>query len=539
MVPKWKAAECGAGGGGGDQRRRCVAASLSVLITATLAFLAYVAFFPDDGAGGLYRLWRCQDCAGELGEFPGDDEAPADGPTAGGGRVRAPTTLSHIVFGIGASAQTWDQRRGYAELWWRPDQMRGHVWLDQEPVSPWPAATCPPYRVSADASRFGDRASASRMARIVADSFLAVAAELGNDTAAREEVRWFVMGDDDTVFFPDNLVAVLRKYDHEEMYYVGAPSESVEQDVMHSYGMAFGGGGFAVSYPAAAALAKAMDGCLERYRWFYGSDQRVQACLAELGVPLTREPGFHQVDIRGDAYGMLAAHPVAPLVSLHHLDHIQPISPRGKTALDAVRPLVGASRLDPARSLQQSFCYQHGPGYTWSVAVAWGYTVQVYPWALAPHELEVPLQTFRTWRSWGDGPFVFNTRPMRPGDACARPAAFFLGRAWNETARATVTEYARHDAAPAPERKECDRASFRAASTVHTVRVYAPKMSESDWKRAAAALLQHEADEVGFGSGGADTALRPGRARDAVVDPSVLMASMIPPWHGEEVVVVP
>ncbi|GJN08326.1 hypothetical protein PR202_ga26233 [Eleusine coracana subsp. coracana] len=562
MLPKWKAAEgggggCAAGGGGGDQRRRCVAASLSMLIAATLAFLAYVAFFPDDGAGGLYRLWRCQDCAGDLlGEFPGD-AAAADGPTPAGGRRRPPTTLSHVVFGIGASARTWDQRRGYAELWWRPGQMRGHVWLDEEPVgpAPWPAATCPPYRVSANASRFGDRASASRMARIVADSFLAVTAELRNNytAAAREdEVRWFVMGDDDTVFFPDNLVSVLNKYDHEELYYVGAPSESVEQDVMHSYGMAFGGGGFAVSYPAAAALAKAIDGCLERYRWFYGSDQRVQACLSELGVPLTREPGFHQVnsapfpsffvlskprreegglnidvavssvpataqrlvgathhlaaqvsgrlfpvtkfprvdnvvlvqvDVRGDAYGMLAAHPVAPLVSLHHLDHIQPISPRGKTALDAVRPLVDASRYDPARALQQSFCYQHGPGgYTWSVSVAWGYTVQVYPWAVAPHELEVPLQTFRTWRSWADGPFVFNTRKLSPDDACARPAMFFLSRVRNETARSTVTEYARHDATPAG--KVCDKASFRAASMVHTVKVFAPNMSESDWVRA-------------------------------------------------------
>ena len=103
-----------------------------------------------------------------------------------------------------------------------------------------------------------------------------------------------------------------------------------------------------------------------------------------------------QVDIRGDAYGMLAAHPVAPLVSLHHLDHVEPITPRGKTALDAVRPLVGASRFDPARVLQQSFCYQRGPGYVWSVSVAWGYTVQLYPWAVAPHELEVPLRTFRT-----------------------------------------------------------------------------------------------------------------------------------------------
>ncbi|KAF0932736.1 hypothetical protein E2562_012077 [Oryza meyeriana var. granulata] len=491
MLHKWKVAEgCGGGGGGGggggDQRRRCVTASLSMLIAATLAFLAYVAFFPYDGAGGLYRWWRCEGCGGEAGGFAFDEAAMAQGPTPGGAGRRAPTTLSHIVFGIGASARTWDKRRGYAELWWRPGEMRGHVWLDEQPVGPWPAATCPPYRISADASRFGDRASASRMARIVADSFLAITAEMANGTTDSPEARWFVMGDDDTLFFPDNLVAVLNKYDHEEMYYVGAPSESVEQNVMHSYGMAFGGGGFAVSYPAAAELAKAIDGCLDRYSLFYGSDQRVQACLSELGIPLTRERGFHQVDIRGDAYGMLAAHPVAPLVSLHHLDHIEPISPGGGSPLDAVRQLVGASRLDPARSLQQAFCYQRGPRYTWSVSVAWGYTVQLYPWTLAPHELEVPLRTFKTWRSWADGPFVFNTRPLRHDDACAQPAVFFLSGARNETssrgrARATVTEYARRAAKPGA--KECDRPSFLAASTVRTVRVFAPKMSPNEWTR--------------------------------------------------------
>lgn len=103
------------------------------------------------------------------------------------------------------------------------------------------------------------------------------------------------MGDDDTVFFGENLVSVLSKYDHRQMYYVGGSSESVEQDVMHSYDMAFGGGGFAVSYPLAVELARIFDGCLDRYRYFYGSDQRVWACVSEIGVSLTKERGFHQV----------------------------------------------------------------------------------------------------------------------------------------------------------------------------------------------------------------------------------------------------
>lgn len=103
------------------------------------------------------------------------------------------------------------------------------------------------------------------------------------------------MGDDDTVYFADNVVSVLARYDHNEMYYIGGSSESVEQDVMHSYDMGFGGGGFAISYPLAAQLVKLMDGCLDRYYRFYGSDQRVWACVSEIGVPLTIQRGFHQV----------------------------------------------------------------------------------------------------------------------------------------------------------------------------------------------------------------------------------------------------
>lgn len=110
--------------------------------------------------------------------------------------------------------------------------------------------------------------------------------------------RWFVMGDDDTVFFTENLVTVLSKYDHNQMYYIGANSESVEQDVVHSYSMAYGGGGFAISYPLAAELVKVLDGCINRYASMYGSDQKIHGCLTEIGVPVTKELGFHQVKSR-------------------------------------------------------------------------------------------------------------------------------------------------------------------------------------------------------------------------------------------------
>jgi hypothetical protein len=59
--------------------------------------------------------------------------------------------------------------------------------------------------------------------------------------------------------------------------------------------MGFGGGGFAISYSLAKVLARVLDSCLVRYAHLYGSDARIFSCLAELGVGLSHEPGFHQV----------------------------------------------------------------------------------------------------------------------------------------------------------------------------------------------------------------------------------------------------
>ena len=166
---------------------------------------------------------------------------------------------------------------------------RGVVWLDK-PVRTRRNEGLPLIQISKDTSRFkytnrqGDR-SALRISRVVSETL-----KLG-----MEDVRWFVMGDDDTVFVVDNVVRVLSKYDHRQFYYIGSSSESHTQNMFFSYAMAYGGGGFAISYPLAIELAKMQDRCIQRYPGLYGSDDRMQACMAELGVPLTREAGFHQV----------------------------------------------------------------------------------------------------------------------------------------------------------------------------------------------------------------------------------------------------
>ncbi|KAB1215608.1 Beta-1,3-glucosyltransferase [Morella rubra] len=199
-------------------------------------------------------------------------------------------SLEHIVFGIAGSSQLWKRRKEFVRLWWRPDDMRGHVWLEEAVPQEDKDDSLPPVMVSEDISRFRytnptGHPSGLRISRIITECF-----RLG-----LPGVRWFVLGDDDTIFNADNLVAVLRKYDPSEMVYIGSPSESHSANTYFSHTMAFGGGGIAISRPLAEALSNIQDDCLNRYPKLYGSDDRLHACISELGVPLIREHGFHQV----------------------------------------------------------------------------------------------------------------------------------------------------------------------------------------------------------------------------------------------------
>ncbi|CAH2066119.1 unnamed protein product [Thlaspi arvense] len=382
-----------------------------------------------------------------------------------------PTNVSHIQFCIAGANETWLDRSRYTSLWWR-DSTRGFVWLDEPVKTPKNHSKnrfLIPTRVSDPGwTRFNFSSSREgvRIARIIWDSY----------QVKLPDVRWFVMGDDDTVFFTDNLVKVLSKYDHEQMWYIGGNSESVEQDVMHTYDMAFGGGGFAISRPLAAHLADAMDGCLDRYFYFYGSDQRIAACVSELGVPFTQERGFHQLDIREDPYGLLAAHPLAPLVSLHHLVYLDPIFP-SQTSIESLQTLMKPYILDPNRILQQTIC--HDLKRQWSISISWGYSIQIYTSFLTATELATPLQTFKTWRSSSDGPFTFNTRPLKP-DPCERPVTYFMDGAEDMHGRWTKTWYSVAD----KKYGYCEKSERSRVTEVKRILVTSMKMDPEYWNKA-------------------------------------------------------
>ncbi|KAJ6734346.1 FRINGE-RELATED [Salix purpurea] len=378
------------------------------------------------------------------------------------------TTRRHIVFSIASSSTSFIHRQHYIRLWYNPTTMRAFAFLDREAVDPTGNntrsimdPTLPRVIISKDTSSFpytfkGGLKSAIRVARVVKE-----VVELNEP-----DVHWFVFGDDDTVFFVENLVTVLSKYDHNGWFYVGSNSESYDQNVKNSFEMGFGGGGFAISYSLAKVLARVLDSCLVRYAHLYGSDARIFSCLAELGVGLSHEPGFHQVDMRGDLFGMLSAHPSSPLVSLHHLDAVNSIFPN-MSKTQALEHLFNGVNVDPARVLQQTVCYD--PVHSLTVSVAWGYSVQVFEGNEFLPDLLIPQRTFMPWRRGGNAEFtrfMFNIREY-PKDPCKRPLVFFM-ESVTSGKNGIWSNYIRHDVA------DCNRGY--AMKNLELVRVLSHKL---------------------------------------------------------------
>lgn len=140
-------------------------------------------------------------------------------------------------------------------------------------------------------------------------------------------IQWFITADEDTYFFPENLLPVLSKYDPALPWYLGNPGEDLQALDWYSR-MAYGGGGIAFSRPVVEALAsqpahpRSLESCMRRYRkgLVDTGDEKLSRCVADLGVALTVEPGFHQVDLRGDITPVLQnLYSRQPLVSLHHM----------------------------------------------------------------------------------------------------------------------------------------------------------------------------------------------------------------------------
>nr|XP_027122549.1 uncharacterized protein LOC113739524 [Coffea arabica] len=349
------------------------------------------------------------------------------------------TNISHLLFAILGSEGAWHHRKGYGEAWWRPNVTRGHLYLDTAPegdLLPWSSAS-PPYRVSENIEKLIKEIAPAvppiiRLVHTILEAF---------KEGDKEGFRWLVMGDDDTVFFVDNLVDVLAKYDHTDYYYIGCQSDYVKSNFWFSFNMGFGGAGIALSYPLAKALAKDMNGCLRRYAHMNTFDIIAMYCISDLGVNLSPQKGLHQVDMNGDISGFLSAHPKTPLLSLHHFDEVEPIFP-GMDRAEAIRHLMKAGNIDQSRLLQQTICFHRK--HRWTVSISWGYSVNLYERIIPRSWLQIAIETFQKWVAPNADPphFMFTTR-FTENDPCETPHVFFFESMEKMPGNVILTSYYR------------------------------------------------------------------------------------------------
>ncbi|XP_013666085.1 uncharacterized protein LOC106370635 isoform X2 [Brassica napus] len=282
-----------------------------------------------------------------------------------------------------------------------------------------------------------------------------------------EGVRWYVTGDDDSLFFVDNLVDVLSKYDHTRQHYIGTNSETIKSNAYFGFNMGFGGAGYALSYALVEALVVKLDECVEKYHFIWAVDMIQSLCLADLGVDLTLEKGFHQMDLFGDISGLLSSHTTAPLLSLHHFATVSPLFP-GMDRPGSVLHIMKAANVDQSRMLQQSIC--HVRASNWTFSVSWGYSVHIYEKIFPRSYLKLPIETFRPWYRGRPPVFMFNTRPVSR-DPCEAPHWFFFDSIEKEN-DGVVTSYTRKFIR---NMTSCSFSGNISADPIASIRVFSPK----------------------------------------------------------------
>ncbi|KAI3664087.1 hypothetical protein L6452_45006 [Arctium lappa] len=381
------------------------------------------------------------------------------------------TNISHIVFGLVGSTKAWDYRKSYIESWWRPNVTRGYLYLDTNPTDdllPW-SPKSPPFRISDNITKLLEETK--HVAPIMVRMVHAVIEVFREE---REGVRWYIMGDDDSIFFVDNLVDVLPKYDHNKYIYIGGHSECIMSNQIFSYDMGFGGAGLIMSYPLAKMVQKNIEACFKRYPYLKSADLILMTCVNDFGVSMTTHQGLHQMDLHGDVSGFLSSHPKSPLLSLHHFDHIDPIFP-SMDRFESVNHLMKAAKVDQPRLVQQTICYNRQ--LNWSFSISWGYSIHIYETIIPRSILKVPFETFNPWLWNSELPYyIFNTRPLS-SDPCETPHLFSFDSVEKFSENEVVTNYIRIAARGLP---TCQFVGNHSADLVSRIQVVSPKTKPNE-----------------------------------------------------------
>ena len=99
---------------------------------------------------------------------------------------------------------------------------------------------------------------------------------------------WYIMIDDDTYMFMENLVEALKNYDPDKDYYFGS-STVVKGCSEEPINFAYGGAGIVLSRSAMKKIIDGFDGCMSTTLSCQWGDARLGLCLFEHGVIMSNE----------------------------------------------------------------------------------------------------------------------------------------------------------------------------------------------------------------------------------------------------------
>jgi len=285
------------------------------------------------------------------------------------------TIGASVAFGIISSAATLGSRLDLLKLWWLPGavgclslegnkqpNMHGRLPNGMEVCStPQSIQSKPWYREDMHGTHRG-----AVISLVVFQRF--------------PRHKWYVVGDDDTLFSPLALAQYLENYNAADPWYIGGHSEDVIQRRRIGWDMAFGGGGIVLSGGLLKDYAATFERCLDQVPWNTapGGDWVLHRCLVHLGIPLTPSPGMHQLDVNQKEFGseqrlldILERHPVSPFLSIHHPDRVFGTP----TSLVQPGPFFEAMHHDPTAFLQLVLC--EVPGNPQAAQVNYGFTAAV------------------------------------------------------------------------------------------------------------------------------------------------------------------
>ncbi|KAJ6114771.1 hypothetical protein N7486_000549 [Penicillium sp. IBT 16267x] len=215
-----------------------------------------------------------------------------------------------------------------------------------------------------------------------------------------ESTQWAVIIDDDT-FFPnmEGLVAQLATYDETQPYYIGAPTENMQQMASFTY-MGYGGAGVFLSIPLLQEIDAHFDDCFE---YKDHGDKRVSKCIYRYtSTKLTWDRYLFQLDLSPDGSGFYEAGRQLPL-SVHHWKSSDwfPVN------------IVGMSQV-------ADICGHNCQLQRWRITDDWyfinGFSLVRYSEPQSPEDLASMEQTWSYFSWTEDDSYEYSLGPLRPRD---------------------------------------------------------------------------------------------------------------------------